>query len=130
MIATSYPLLDVLLWMLEFFLFILWIFLIVSIFTDVLRSSDLTGVGKFAWILLVIIVPFLGAFIYLIARGDGMHDRAVRQAQQQEQAFRQYVSQATPESTPTDQLAKLADLKERGAINEEEYQRAKAKILD
>jgi hypothetical protein len=126
--TTTYPLLDAFWTMLEFFLFFVWIYLIILIFMDIFRSHDLGGFAKFLWVLLVIVLPFLGAFVYLIVRGGGMHERAAQQAQQQEQAFQQYVRE-TASSSPADELAKLTDLKNKGAISAEEYDKAKAKIL-
>jgi ABC-type multidrug transport system fused ATPase/permease subunit len=126
--ATTYPLLDAFWTMLEFFLFFIWIYLIILIFMDIFRSDDMGGAAKFFWVLLVIIVPFLGAFIYLIARGGGMHERAARQAQRQEDAFKDYVRQ-TAGGSSADELAKLADLKSKGAISDEDFEKAKAKIL-
>jgi len=129
MIGTEYPLLDIFWTMLELFLFIVWIFLIVTIFMDVFRSHDMGGVAKFFWVLFIIILPFLGAFIYLIARGGGMHERSAKQAQAQEQAFSDYVRTTAGGSSAADELAKLADLKAKGAITDEEFEKGKAKIL-
>jgi hypothetical protein len=128
-IGTSYPLLDVFLWMLEFFLFFLWVFLVVTIALDIFRSHDLSGGWKFFWVLFIIVLPFLGSFLYLILRGGGMHDRAVQAAQAQQQAFDEYVRQAAGGSSTVDELARLAQLRESGAINESEYEAAKAKVL-
>ncbi|HVX20402.1 MAG TPA: SHOCT domain-containing protein [Acidimicrobiales bacterium] len=129
MIGAQYPLLDIFWTMLELFLFIVWIFLIVTIFMDIFRSHDMGGVAKFLWVLFIIVLPFLGAFVYLIARGGGMHERSARQAKAQEQAFQSYVRQAAGGSSAADELAKLADLKAKGAISDEEFEKAKAKIL-
>ena len=127
--ATTYPLLDVFWTMLEFFLFFVWIYLIILIFMDIFRSHDLGGGAKFLWVFLIIILPFLGAFIYLIARGGGMHERAAQQAKQQEQAFQQYVRDTAGGSSAADELAKLSDLKSKGAISDADFEKAKAKIL-
>lgn len=129
MLGSSYPLLDVFWTMLWFFLFFLWIFLIISIFMDIFRSHDIGGFTKFLWVLFIIVLPFLGAFVYLIARGGSMHERSVRQAQDQEKAFQAYVRQAAGTGSAADELAKLNDLKTKGAISAEEFERAKAKIL-
>ena len=129
MSATDYPLLDIFLTMLEFFLFFVWIFLIVTIFMDIFRSRDLSGGWKFFWVLFIILLPFLGAFLYLILRGGSMHERAVRQAKEQEKEFQQYVRQTAGTSNTADELAKLAHLKESGAISDAEYETAKAKVL-
>ena len=129
MVGTEYPLLDIFWTMLEFFLFFIWIWLIISIFMDIFRSHDMGGVAKFFWVLLVIILPFLGAFIYLIVRGGSMHERAVQQAEAQQQAFQSYVQQTAGGSSAADELAKLTDLKSKGAISDDEFEKAKAKIL-
>ena len=129
MLGTDYPLLDIFWTMLEFFLFFIWIWLIISIFMDVFRSHDMGGVAKFFWVLLIIILPFLGAFVYLIVRGGGMHERSAQQAQAQQQAFSSYVRQAAGGSSAADELAKLTDLKAKGAISDAEFEKAKTKIL-
>ncbi|MCL4446728.1 MAG: SHOCT domain-containing protein [Actinobacteria bacterium] len=129
LLASSYPLLDIFLTMLEFFLFFVWIFLIISIFMDIFRSHDMGGFSKAIWVLFIIILPLLGALIYLLARGGGMHERTIRQAEAQQKAFDEYVRQTAVGSNSADQLAKLADLKEKGVITEEEFNSQKAKIL-
>jgi ABC-type multidrug transport system fused ATPase/permease subunit len=129
MLGTQYPLLDIFWTMLEFFLFFIWIFLIITIFMDIFRSHDMKGVTKFIWVLFIIILPLLGALVYLIARGGSMHERSAQQAKQQEQAFQSYVRQAAGGSSAADELAKLTDLKAKGAISDEEFEKAKAKIL-
>ncbi len=128
MLGTQYPLLDIFWTMLEFFLFFIWIFLIITIFMDIFRSHDMKGFTKFLWVLFIIILPLLGALVYLIARGGSMHERSAQQAKQQEQAFQSYVRQAAGSSS-ADELAKLNDLKAKGAISDEEFEKAKAKVL-
>ena len=127
--STDYPLLDIFWTMLELFLFFIWIWIVIMIFMDIFRSHDLGGGGKFAWVLLVIILPFLGAFVYLIARGGKMQERAVEAAQAQQKQFDDYVKQQAGSASSADELAKLNDLKTKGAINDDEYEKAKAKIL-
>jgi ABC-type multidrug transport system fused ATPase/permease subunit len=133
MLAASYqyPILDFFLTMLYFFLFIIWIWLLITVFVDIFRSHDMGGGAKALWVIFVIILPFLGVFVYLIARGGKMHERAAREAAQQQQAFDQYVRQTagTSGDTTADQLAKLADLKSQGVLSEDEFQAQKAKIL-
>jgi hypothetical protein len=131
MIATSYPLLDAFLTMLWIFLFIIWIWLLIIVFSDIFRSRDLSGWGKALWVLGIIILPWLGVLIYLIARGGKMHDRQVQAAQAQEQAFRQYVQEtaSTTSGGSADELTKLADLRDKGVITDAEFQAQKAKIL-
>jgi hypothetical protein len=114
--------------MLWFFVFFIWIWLLIMVFADIFRSHDLSGWGKALWSIFVIIVPYLGVFVYLIARGHKMGEHAAEAGQQQDQAFRQYVQQAATTS-PADELAKLADLKANGVIDDAEYERLKAKAL-
>ena len=132
LLATyRYPILDFFLTMLYFFLFIIWIWLLIMVFMDIFRSHDLGGWAKALWVIFIIILPFLGVFVYLIARGGKMRDRAARDVAQQQRAFDQYVQQTagTSGSTTADQLAKLADLKSQGVLSEDEFQAQKAKIL-
>jgi hypothetical protein len=129
MLAYDYPLLGAFWTILWLFLFFIWIWILISVFVDIFRSHDLGGWGKALWVIFVIILPFLGVFIYLIARGGKMHERAVQQAAQQEKEFRGYVQDVAAGSDPAEQLTKLADLKDRGVITEEEFTAQKAKIL-
>src|SRR6478752_2786992 len=111
-----------------FFMFFIWIWLLIVVFSDIFRSQDLSGWGKALWSIFVIVLPYLGVFVYLIARGHKMSEHAAAAAQQQDAAFRQYVQSATAPST-ADELKKLADLKASGVIDDAEYQRLKAKAL-
>jgi hypothetical protein len=115
MFAYSYPILGVFWTMLEFFLLLVWFWLLVVVFGDIFRSRDLSGFSKALWTIFVIILPYLGVFVYLIARGGGMHERSVMRAEHQDQAFRTYVQDVTGGSGSADQLANLADLKDRGS---------------
>ena len=115
--------------MFMFFVFVLWIWLLISVFMDIFRSHDLSGVMKAVWVLFVIILPFLGVLVYLIARGGKMHERAAEQAAQQQKAFDSYVKQAASSGSSVDDLSKLADLKEKGVITDAEFQTQKAKLL-
>ena len=117
--------------MLWFFCFFIWIWLLIMVFSDIFRSHEMSGWAKALWIVFVIVLPYLGVLVYLIVRGSSMHERAAQDAQQQDKEFRQYVQQAAagaPAST-ADQLAKLADLRDRGVISAEEFDREKAKVL-
>ncbi|HTN78408.1 MAG TPA: SHOCT domain-containing protein [Acidimicrobiales bacterium] len=114
--------------MLWFFLFFIWIWLLVIVFTDVFRSHDLSGWAKALWVIFIILLPYLGVFVYLIARGHKMQEHAVEAAQAQDQAMRTYVQSVAPVSA-ADELAKLADLKAKGVIDDAEYERLKAKAL-
>jgi hypothetical protein len=125
----QYPLLDAFLTMLWFFLWVLWIFLVVWILFDIFRSRDMNGWAKAGWVVFVILLPFLGVLIYLIARGGKMQEHEARDAQAQEEQFRAYVRDAAGGSSSADELSKLADLRDRGVISEAEFQQGKAKIL-
>jgi ABC-type multidrug transport system fused ATPase/permease subunit len=114
-----------------FFLFFIWIWLLIVVFSDIFRSHDLSGWAKALWIIFVVIVPYLGVFVYLIARGGRMQEHAVADAKRQDTEFRQYVQSATASSSgnTADDLARLADLRDKGVISEAEFQQAKAKTL-
>ena len=129
MLAYTYPLLSIFWTMLEFFLFVLWIWLLIYIFIDIFRSHDMGGFAKALWVLFVIILPFLGVLVYLIARGGSMHERAEKDAQAQQQAFDDYVKKTAGAGSSADQLAKLADLKAQGVLSDAEFEAQKAKIL-
>lgn len=131
MLASSYPVLDAFLTMLYFFLFIIWIWLLIMVFVDIFRSRDIGGLAKALWVIFVIILPFLGVFVYLIARGSKMHERAAQEASQQQKAFDQYVRQTagTQGADTASQLSKLADLKAQGVLTDAEFEAQKAKIL-
>ena len=115
--------------MLWFFLFIIWIWLLIVVFSDIFRSHDLSGWGKALWSIFIIFVPYLGVFVYLIARGHKMQDHALQQAQQQDAAMRQYVQNVTASGGTADEIARLADLRDKGVISDAEFQQAKAKAL-
>jgi ABC-type multidrug transport system fused ATPase/permease subunit len=130
MLASSYPILDAFLTMLYFFLFVIWIWLLIMVFMDVFRSHDMGGLAKALWVIFIIILPFLGVFVYLIARGGKMHERAAQDAAQQQKAFDSYVRQAAGSGDDTaTQLSKLADLKSQGVLTDAEFEAQKAKIL-
>jgi ABC-type multidrug transport system fused ATPase/permease subunit len=130
MLAYTYPLADLFGTMLGFFLLIIWLWLLIIVFSDIFRSHDLGGGAKALWVIFVIILPFLGIFVYLIARGGKMHERAAKQAAQQQEAFDAYVKEtADSGADSTQQLAKLADLKQQGVITDAEFESQKAKIL-
>jgi hypothetical protein len=113
-----------------FFMFFIWIWLLIVVFGDIFRSHDLSGWAKAIWCIFIIFVPYLGVFVYLIARGGKMHEHAVAAAQQQDAMMRDYVkSVATSDASPAEELAKLADLKEKGVISDAEFEQLKAKAL-
>ena len=128
--STGYPVLDVFWTMFEIFAFVIWFWLLFVVLTDVFRSQDLSGLAKAGWTIFVIFLPLIGILTYLIVRGRSMHERSAQRAAQQEEAFRSYV-QETAGSSPSsaDQLAKLADLRQRGVITSEEFEQEKTKVL-
>lgn len=121
---------QVLISMIWFFLFIMWIMLLFNIFGDIFRSKDLSGVAKTLWLLFVIVTPYLGAFVYLIARGGKMAENQVAAVQAQDAAMQDYIrSAAGTSASPAEELARLADLKDKGVIDDAEFARLKAKVL-
>ncbi len=130
MLASDFGTGQVFLSMLYFFLFFIWIWLLIIVFSDIFRSHDLGGFAKALWVIFVIILPYLGVFIYLIARGHKMSEHAQQAAQAQNAAFQQAVQQAAGTGdSAADQLAKLADLKANGTIDQAEFDRLKAQIV-
>ena len=128
--SYSYPLLGAFWTIFEIFLWVLWIWVLIYVFIDIFRSRDLSGWAKALWFIFVLFIPLIGVLVYLIARGGKMHERAVQEAQQQDQAFRAYVQDAAgSQSNTADQLSKLADLRDRGVITPQEFESQKAKIL-
>ena len=127
--SYSYPLLGAFWTILEIFLWVLWIWILIYVFIDIFRSHDLSGWMKALWFLFVLFIPLIGVLVYLIARGGKMQERAMRDTQQRDQEFRSYVQDAAGSPTTADQLTKLADLRDRGVITADEFEREKAKIL-
>ncbi len=129
MLAYTYPLLDLFGTILGIFVFIIWFWLLIIIFSDIFRSHDIGGLAKALWVIFVIVLPFLGILVYLIARGGSMHERAAAQMAQQQKAFDTYVKQTAGTSSSADELEKLADLKAKGVITDAEFEAQKAKLL-
>lgn len=126
---SSTPLLNIFWWMLWFFMFVIWIWLLISIFADIFRS-DISGFGKAAWIFFVIILPFLGVLVYLIANGSKMQERSVKQAADMQQAQDNYIKSVAGSGGGTaDELEKLAKLHDSGALTDDEFAAQKAKLL-
>jgi Short C-terminal domain/Phospholipase_D-nuclease N-terminal len=116
--------------MLWFVMFFIWIYLLIVVFSDIFRSHDLGGFAKFLWVVFIIVLPYLGVFVYLIARGHKMQEHALEAAKAQDAAMRAYVQNAAGTSaSPADEIARLADLKAKGAITDAEFETAKAKVL-
>jgi len=113
-----------------FFVFVMWIYLLIVIFTDIIRSHDMGGWAKALWAIFIIFLPFLGIFLYLIIRGGSMHERQVSAAKEQDAAMRAYIRDASAGGTSeADQLAKLADLHSAGKLDDAEYAAAKARVI-
>ena len=119
---------DVFLSMLWFFLFFIWIWLLITVFGDIFRSDDLSGGGKALWLIFVILLPYLGVFVYLIARGKKMGAHATHDAQRREHEMRSYVQSVAGTST-AGEIERLAELQRSGTISDAEFQQAKAKLL-
>jgi hypothetical protein len=127
--SYSYPLLGAFWTIVEIFLWVIWFWILITVFIDIFRSQDLSGWGKALWFLFVLIIPLIGVLVYLIVRGGSMHERMAQQAQRQDDQLREYVQETSGSQSPADQLTKLADLRDRGVITAEEFEREKAKIL-
>ncbi|MFD9622691.1 SHOCT domain-containing protein [Streptomyces virginiae] len=128
-LAVDYPLLNMFWTMMMVFLWVLWFFLLFRVIGDIFRDDELSGWGKAGWTIFVILLPFLGVFVYLIARGRGMGERELKQAQRNEEQFRSYVHQSAGSGSQAEELSRLAELKNRGEITEAEFQQAKNKVL-
>jgi hypothetical protein len=115
--------------MLYFFLFFIWVWLLISIYSDIFRSPDLSGWGKAGWSIFVLVLPYLGVFTYLIARGRKMSEHTMDEAHRRDAEFRGYVQEVVA-TTPSDvdQLSKLASLRAEGVIDDAEFERMKAKV--
>jgi uncharacterized protein (DUF58 family) len=123
------PLFDVFFSMLWFFLFVLWIWLLISVFSDILRDSELSGPAKASWLVALLLLPYLGVFIYLIVRGGSMQDRQVQRQAQAEQAVNTYIREVASAPSPAEELARLADLRDRGVLTDDEFAQQKARAL-
>lgn len=126
--AYQYPLLDFFWTMLIFFLFIVWIFILFQVIVDVFRSHDLNGGLKALWLIFILFLPFLGVFVYLLARGHKMQEHRVADMQQSKEEMDSYIKETAGTST-ADELSKLADLKAKGVITDADFEAAKAKLL-
>ena len=127
LIAADYPFLDVLWTMILFFAWIAWIWIAITCFADIFRRHDIGGWSKALWIVFIIVLPFLGVLVYLIAQHDGMRERSVRQVEEQRAAFDTYVRETAGGSAA--EIAKAKELLDAGSITQEEYDAIKAKAL-
>jgi len=112
-----------------FFLLVLWLILLFRVFGDIFRSHDMGGFAKALWVIFVILMPFLGVLVYLIARGHKMAEHAQAAAQAQQAAAQQYIQQAAAPLSSADEIARLAGLRDKGVLTEDEFQQQKAKLL-
>lgn len=120
---------EILLLTLQVFLFVIWIWILITILNDLFRDHEMSGWGKAAWVLFLVFIPFLTALIYLIVRGDGMRDRTIKAQADAKKHFDEYVSQQAQSASAADELHKLSELKAKGDLSQEEFDRAKAKLL-
>ena len=128
-VATDYPFLDVLWTMLVIFAWVIWFWLLITVFADLFRRHDTSGFSKVLWIIFVIVLPFLGVFIYLIANHDGMADRNIRQAQAQQAQFDSYVQSVASSGGAAAEIEKAKGLLDSGAITQAEFDAIKQKAL-
>jgi type VI protein secretion system component VasK len=123
------PLLDLFFTMLWFFLFVAWIWLLISVYADVFRSEDLGGWGKAFWVLFVLLLPYLGVIVYLIARGGAMQERSAAEAQRTQRAAESYIREVAGAPSTADELTKLGQLREQGVLSPTEFEAQKVKLL-
>jgi uncharacterized protein (DUF58 family) len=128
MLIADFSLGDALLVVVEIFFFVLYLWILFAIIGDLFRDHEMSGWGKAGWIFVLFVIPFLGALIYLIARGDGMRERTVKEQAEARRHMDAYIRE-TARSSPADELHKLSELREKGAISDAEFERAKAKLL-
>ena len=126
---ANYTFGDVMWSFLVFFAWVIWFWLLITVFSDLFRRHDISGWGKTGWIILVILIPYFGVFIYLIAQHEGMADRNIAQVQQSQQQFDDYVKTVASTGDPASQIADAKKLLDSGAITQEEYEALKKKAL-
>lgn len=120
---------EMLLLVVEIFLFVIWIWILVAIIGDLFRDRKLSGVVKAVWVFFLVFIPFLSALIYLIVRGEGMRDRTIEAQADAKRHFDEYVREQAHTGSPADELHKLQELREKGALSDAEFEAAKAKLL-
>ena len=129
LIASSYPFLEVFETMLIFFAFFIWIWLLFTVFTDLFRREDASGWAKAGWIIFIILLPYLGVFVYLIAEHKGMTERTIRAQESAKSEMDQYVRSVAGQADPSDQIAKAKGLLDAGTITQAEFDQIKQKAL-
>jgi hypothetical protein len=129
LIATAYPFLEVFWTMMIFFFFVVWLWILFTVFADVFRRHDLSGWGKAAWCIFVIVLPYLGVFVYLIAEHQGMTERTIQQQQAVKSQMDQYVQSVAGQADPAGQIANAKGLLDQGTISQAEFDQIKQKAL-
>jgi len=129
--STDYPLASIMWTMVVFFMWVLWIWLLITVFADLFRRHDVSGLGKFAWTLFVVFLPFLGVFVYLIAQGHSMQDRAMADQQASKAQFDDYVRSVSSNGNghSASEIGQAKQLLDSGAITTAEFETLKAKAL-
>ena len=127
--AADYPFMDVLWSMIIFFFWVIWIWIVITVLIDIFRRHDIGGFSKALWVIFVVILPWLGVLVYLIAQHDGMRERSVKQAQAQRQQFDDYVRDTAGGGGSAAEIAQAKELLDSGAITQEEFASLKAKAL-
>ncbi len=128
MVLADYTFGQALLTVLEIFLLVAWLWILFAVIADLFRDHEMSGWGKAAWVLFLIVLPFLGTLIYLIARGEGMRERSIKEQAEARKHLQTYVRE-TAGTSSADELHKLSELKQRGDISQAEFDQAKAKLL-
>jgi len=128
-LAANYPFLDVMWTMLVFFAWVIWFWLLITVFGDIFRRHDISGWGKAGWTVFVIVLPFLGVFIYMIAESKGMAERSAKQVQAAQTQADDYIRQVAAQGDPASQIAQAKTLLDSGAINQQEFDSLKQKAL-
>jgi predicted PurR-regulated permease PerM len=128
-LATSYPLLEIFWTILVFFAFVVWLMILFTVLGDIFRRHDTTGATKVLWIVLIIVLPYLGTFIYLVTQHNGITERAQQQQKAAQTQFDNYVQSVAAKTDPTEKIAKAHELLERGALNQAEFDQIKRQAL-
>jgi len=127
--ATSYPFLEVFWTMLIFFAFVIWIWILITVFADLFRRHDTSGFAKVLWIIVIIVLPYFGVFVYLIAEHKGMTERTIKAQQDAQSQMDQYVKSVAGKADPAEQIAKAKQLLDAGTISQTEFDQIKQKAL-
>jgi Phospholipase_D-nuclease N-terminal len=128
-LATSYPFLEVFWTMLIFFAFVIWIWILITVLIDIFRRHDTSGFAKVLWIIFIIVLPYLGVFVYLIVEHRGMTERAIKQQEAAQSQMDKYVQSVAAQTDPAEQIAKAKGLLDAGTISQTEFDQIKQKAL-